>query len=61
LNSTKPTVIGSLVTDIVLLIIMFVGLLDLRLQAGGTFNLGRMLWKQVRRQFSLVVILYSLI
>ena len=37
---------------------MLIGLLRLRLEAGGAFALGRFLWKQVRWwQFSLAVIL----
>jgi hypothetical protein len=35
-------------TDIILLLIMFVGLLRLRRHGGGTFGLARLLWKQVR-------------
>jgi hypothetical protein len=42
-----------LVTDLVLLVTMFVGLLRLRRQGAGRFALGRLLWKQVRwRHFS---------
>jgi hypothetical protein len=40
------------VTDIILLLIMFVGLLRLRRRhGGGTFGLARLLWKQVRWLF----------
>ena len=37
---------------------MLIGLLRMRLMAGGTFGLARILWKQVRWswQFSLAVI-----
>jgi hypothetical protein len=38
-----------LVTDMFLLLIMLVGLLRLRRDGGGTFDLGRLLWKQVGR------------
>jgi hypothetical protein len=34
-------------TDFVLLVIMLFGLLRLRRRGGGTFGLGRLLWKQV--------------
>jgi hypothetical protein len=47
-DSTKPTAIGALVTDIALLIIMLIGLIRLRLEAGGVFVLERVLWNQVR-------------
>ena len=40
--------IVMLITDVVLLLTMFVGLLRLRRRGGGTFELGRLLWKQVR-------------
>ena len=56
-EATKPTVFASLLTDVVLLLIMLIGLLRLRLGAGGTFDLGRLLWNQVRWWlFSLAVI-----
>jgi len=46
------------VTDAVLLMTMFVGLLRLRRRGGSTFELGRLLWKQVRWWwFSLAVVL----
>ncbi|KAH9990102.1 hypothetical protein BJV77DRAFT_635131 [Russula vinacea] len=43
IDSTKPAIIGSLVSDIGLLLIMLIGLLPLR---GDVFVLGRTLWKQ---------------
>jgi hypothetical protein len=43
IESTKPAIICSLVSDIGLLLIMLIGLLPLR---GGAFALGRKLWKQ---------------
>jgi len=46
MESNKPTIIVVFVTDIVLLLIMLVGLLRLRRHGGGTFELGRLLWKQ---------------
>ena len=47
-ESNKPTIIVMFVTDAVLLMTMFVGLLRLRRRGGDTFELGRLLWKQVR-------------
>jgi len=46
LESTKPALIGSLITDVVLLLIMLSGVLRLRLEAVGAFDLGHILWKQ---------------
>jgi hypothetical protein len=55
-KSTEPAAIGSLVTDLSLLLIMLLGLLRLRVVSGGAFSMGRFLWKQVRWwQFSLAV------
>jgi hypothetical protein len=47
-ESNNFGVISILVTDFVLLFTMLIGLLRLRLQAGGALNLGRFLWNQVR-------------
>jgi hypothetical protein len=47
-ESNKLTIIVMFVTDAILLMTMFVGLLRLRRRGGGTFELGRLLWKQVR-------------
>lgn len=65
-ESNKLTLIVILATDVILLSTMFVGLLRLRLRCRGgeTFELGRLLWKQVRlwRLFPTVVFLiYSLL
>jgi len=46
LASTKPAVISSLVTDVLLLLIMIGGVFRLRLEAAGAFDLGYILWKQ---------------
>jgi len=46
LETTRPNIIASLVTDVVLLLIMLIGLLHVRIEASGTFILGRVLWKQ---------------
>ncbi|KAN0118569.1 hypothetical protein V8E52_004992 [Russula decolorans] len=44
-DKPKPSIIAILITDIVLLLIVFIGLL--RLQGSGvSFALGRLLWKQ---------------
>jgi hypothetical protein len=54
--TSKPNIISSLVTDVILLLIMLVGLLRLRFEKGGAFGVGRMLWNQVRWwQFLLAV------
>jgi hypothetical protein len=45
-ESTKPAVIGSLVSDIGLLLIMLIGLLSLHRESGSFFALGRTLWRQ---------------
>jgi hypothetical protein len=48
------TVVMTLITDVLLLLIMLIGLLRMRLEAGGALSLGRILWKQVQWwQFSL--------
>jgi len=46
LETTKPTVIGSLTTDIALLFIMLIGLIRMRLKTGTVFGLAHILWKQ---------------
>jgi hypothetical protein len=43
----KPSIIATLITDIVLLLIVLIGLLPLLYDSGGSFALGRLLWKQV--------------
>ncbi|KAH9954626.1 hypothetical protein BC827DRAFT_954478 [Russula dissimulans] len=47
MESNKYIIVVVFVTDIVLLLIMLVGLFRLRRRGGGTFELGRLLWKQV--------------
>jgi len=47
LEDNKLAVIAILISDVVLLVIMFIGLLRLRHRGGGRFGLGRLLWKQV--------------
>ena len=49
--SNTAALIAMAVTDIILLLIMFVGLLRLRRHGGGRFGLARLLWKQVRWLF----------
>lgn len=46
-ETSKPNIIITLVTDIVLLLIMLVGLLYMGLGDGGKLDIGRLLWKQV--------------
>ena len=48
LQSSKLTVIVSTVTDLALLLIMFVGLLNLRYEGCGALGLAGLLWKQVQ-------------
>jgi hypothetical protein len=56
---TKLNIIVTLVTDIILLFVMFIGLLRLRLYERGTFGLGRLLWRQVGNWcFSLAVVFF---
>lgn len=47
IESTRPSIIATLATDIVLLITMLAGLLRIRLLGGGRFGLASLLWKQV--------------
>jgi len=47
-EDSKLNIIVSLVTDIVLLLTMFVGLFRMRSHDDGTFGIGLLLWKQVR-------------
>jgi hypothetical protein len=53
IQSSKPTFISMLATDITLLLIMLVGLFRLRTPGGGWLDLGRRLWKQVSWQDAL--------
>ena len=50
---TKLNFIVTFVTDIILLVVMFIGLLSLRFHERGAFGLGRLLWRQVGYWFSL--------
>lgn len=42
-----PNTLVRLATNIILLVIMFIGLLSNHLYESGTYSLGRLLWKQV--------------
>ena len=54
----KLSFCSLLVTDMFLLLIMLAGLLRLRRGDGGSFELGRLLWKQVGRlRFPIVMLL----
>ena len=55
-DSSKYNITISLSTDVILFITMLAGLFRLRLGV-GTFGLGRLLWTQVGRWFSLFVVL----
>ena len=48
LKTSEPSLISLFITDCLLLIIMLAGLLRLRRRGGGTLELGRLLWRQVR-------------
>jgi len=58
-QDNEPNIISTLVADIVLLLIMLLGLHRLYGHGGGTFRLGRLLWKQVRFYLSMVLTLLS--
>jgi len=45
-EENKPSIIITLITDIILLLIVLIGLLRLLHDGGGSFALGRLLWKQ---------------
>jgi hypothetical protein len=47
-ESGRLNIIVLVITDIVLLLTMFVGLLRFRSNGGGRFGVGRLIWKQVR-------------
>jgi hypothetical protein len=47
LRITKLNILVSLVTDTILLLIMFFGLLRLGFHERSAFGLGRLVWKQV--------------
>jgi hypothetical protein len=46
-EKNKPSIIVTLITDIVLLFIVLIGLLRLLHDGGGSFALGRLFRKQV--------------
>ncbi|KAI0294347.1 hypothetical protein BC826DRAFT_340619 [Russula brevipes] len=46
IQTSAPTLIAMLVTDVSLLLLMLVGLLRMRRDGGGTFGLSQLLWKQ---------------
>ncbi|KAF8504744.1 hypothetical protein F5888DRAFT_1658199 [Russula emetica] len=46
LSVTKPNTLVTLVANIILLVIMFIGLLSNHLYESGTYSIGRLLWKQ---------------
>ena len=63
-EENKASIIVALVTDIVLLLLVLVGLLRLLHGSGGSFALGRLLWKQVgseRFRFAVVLSINRLI
>jgi hypothetical protein len=54
-ETSQPSLIALFATDFLLLLIMLAGLLRLRRSGGDSFELGRLLWKQVEWRFSLAV------
>jgi hypothetical protein len=48
LDSTIPSTLAILFTDIVLLVTMLIGLFRMRVKGAGELNLAHFLWKQVR-------------
>jgi hypothetical protein len=44
---SERNILVTLATDMILLLIMFIGLLRLGFHERGAFGLGRLLWKQV--------------
>jgi hypothetical protein len=48
IEGSELTVVASTATDLVLLLIMFVGSLNLRYKGCGTLGLAGLLWKQVQ-------------
>lgn len=48
MESEKLAVIIMVVADIVLILTMLLGLLRWKSHSGGMFEIGRLLWKQVR-------------
>ena len=48
IEQSRLTAFVTIVTDLLLLLIMFVGSLRLRRDGGGTFGLAGLLWRQVR-------------
>jgi hypothetical protein len=61
LHISKLNILVTLTTDIILLLIMFFGLLRLGFHERSAFGLGRLLWKQVGRYFSLAVVFFAYI
>jgi hypothetical protein len=61
LHISKLNILVTLATDIILLLIMFFGLLRLGFHERSAFGLGRLLWKQVGRYFSLAVVFFAYI
>ncbi len=55
----KHNIILILITDIVLLLMVLIGLLCLH-DSGGSFTLGRLLWKQVESERFLFTVILSI-
>jgi len=46
-KDSTANMVATFISDIILLVIALVGLLNLRRESGGSFPLGRLLWTQV--------------
>jgi hypothetical protein len=57
IETSTASFIALFVTDFLLLVIMLAGLLRLRRRGGDTFELGRLLWRQVGWWSSLAVMM----
>ena len=55
-ESTIPSTLAMLFTDIVLLVTMLIGLFRIRIKGASELNLARLLWKQVRTFWLSVII-----
>jgi hypothetical protein len=57
LSVTKPNTLVTLASNIILLVIMFIGLLSNHLYESTSYGIGRLLWKQVGcRRYTLKVV-----
>ena len=57
-ETSKLSFCSLLVTDTFLLLVMLAGMLRLRRAGSGSFELGRLLWKQVGRIVTVVLLIH---